>query len=394
MHEPSLVDGARPASASADTMFDTFLLALRNTLAAFRAELSSRTFLARLRRCTEAVLATLLAIYASRSFGLPEIWWAAICAFSLTGLTLGAALDLGVQQIAGTFGGTVAGVLLSRFCANDVAQFVLLMACLSAAGLYLATKRSAGYMWILSTALALYVVATTHAQPAADLRSVAQALWLNALVGTTAYLGVTLLGAAVMSVLDARDPEAGAVRPAVAHAFTDRTLGRVPHTMIGAITLSVLAYLAWRYPTDGFAQAMTTAIVVLMVPVDAQGTWSLYRVVQRMCHRLLGCALGCAVVFGVLPLTAGSVAYCLLAVSVFVWLSCYLRFGHSDISYAGTQFGAVVILAFVHDRLWLSDDVSLAYQRLIGIAAGNVALAVVLLLVTAACAVWASRRAS
>jgi hypothetical protein len=375
-------------------MLDTLLLALRNTFAGFRAELSSRTFLARLRRCTEAVLATLIAIYASRSFGLSEIWWAAICAFSLTGLALGAAFDLGVQQIAGTFGGTVTGVLLSRFAAHDVAQFVLLMACLSAAGLYLATKRSAGYMWILSTALALYIVATTHAQPAADLRGVAQAMWLNALLGTTAYLGVTLLGAGMMSVLGVRDPEAEAASPAVVHALTDRTLGRVPHTLIGAITLSVLAYFAWRYPADGFAQAMTTAIVVLMVPVDAQGTWSLYSVVQRMCHRLLGCALGFFVVFGVLPLTAGSVASCLLAVGVFVWLSCYLRFGHSNISYAGTQFGAVVILTFVHDRLWLSDDVGLAYQRLVGIVAGNVALAIILLLVTAACTVWAHKRVS
>lgn len=374
-------------------MYDTFLLALRNTLCAFRAELSRRSFVARWRRCSEAVLATLIAVCASRYFGLPEIWWAAICAFSLTGLALGAALDLGVQQIIGTFGGTVIGLLLSRFAADDVTQFVLMMALLSAAGLYLATKRSAGYMWILSTALAMFIVTTTHAEPDTDLRGVAKAMWINALIGTTAYLGVTLLGRAVMLLGDARGTGAAeAPRPAVAHALTDRTLGRVPHTMIGAITLSVLAYLAWRYPIEGFPQAMTTALVVLMVPVDAQGTWSPYGVVQRMCHRLLGCALGCVVVLVVLPLTAGSIVYCLLAVCVFVWLSCYLRFGHSDISYVGTQFGAVVILTFVHDRVWLSDDVAVAYHRLAGIAAGNVALVVVLLVVTAGCAVWAKSR--
>lgn len=72
MHERSSKDGLHPTSVSADTMLDTLLLALRHTFAAFRAELSSRTFLARLRRCTEAVLATLIAIYASRSFGLSE----------------------------------------------------------------------------------------------------------------------------------------------------------------------------------------------------------------------------------------------------------------------------------------------------------------------------------
>ncbi|MEI5996043.1 FUSC family protein [Paraburkholderia bengalensis] len=373
-------------------MYDTFLLALRNTLSAFRAELSWRTLAARVRRCSEAVLATLVAVCVSRFFGLPEIWWAAICAFSLTGLALGAALDLGVQQIIGTFGGTVIGLLLSRLAAHDVAVFVLTMACLSAAGLYLATKRSAGYMWILSTALAIYIVATTHAQPAADLRGVAQALWINALIGTTAYLGVTLVVAAAMLLCNARRPAAEAGHPRFAHALTDRTLGRLPHTTIGAVTLSMLAYLAWRYPVEGFAQAMTTAIVVLMVPVDAQGTWSPYGVVQRMCHRLLGCALGCAVVLAVLPLTAGSLVDCLLAVCVFVWLACFLRFGHSDISYVGTQFGAVVILSFVHDRVWLSDDAGVAYRRLVGIAAGNVALAAVFVLVMAACAVWARNR--
>jgi len=365
MREPSVALDARTRSRhSADIMYDTFLLALRNTLGAFRAELSRRTFLARMRRCTEAVLATLIAVCASRYVGLPEIWWAAICALSLTGLALGAALDLGVQQIIGTFGGTVIGLLLSRFAADDVTQFVMLMALLSAAGLYLATKRSAGYMWILSTALAIFIVATTHAEPDTDLRGVAEALWINALIGTAAYLGVTLLGAALMLLRDARVPAAEAPRPAVAHALTDRTLGRVPHTMVGTITLSVLAYLAWRYPIEGFPQAMTTALVVLMVPVDAQGTWSPYGVVERMCHRLLGCALGCVVVLVVLPLTAGSIVYCLLAVCVFVWLSCYLRLGHSDISYVGTQFGAVVILTFVHDRVWLSDDVAVAYHRL------------------------------
>ena len=375
-------------------MYDTFLRALRNTLTAFKTDLSRHTFITRLRRCTEAVLATIIAICASRYFGLPETWWAAICAFSLTGLAFSAALDLGVQQIIGTFGGTVIGLLLSRFAAHDVTQFVVLMALLSATGLYLATKRSAGYMWILSTALAIFIVTTTHASPDVDTRGIAQAMWINALIGTTAYLGVTLGGAAVTLLRNGRAPAPDEARPAVAHALTDRTLGRIPHTMIGTITLSVLAYLAWRYPVEGFPQAMTTALVVLMVPIDAQGTWSPYGVVQRMCHRLLGCALGCAIVLVVLPLTAGSIVYCLLAVCVFVWLSCYLRFGHSDISYVGTQCGAVVILTFVHDRVWLSDDVAVAYHRLIGIAAGNVALAVVLLLVTAGCAVWAKNRAN
>jgi hypothetical protein len=377
-------------------MSSTLLLALNNTLHAFIGELSWHTLARRTRRCLNAVLATLLAVCAARYFNLPEIWWAAICAFSLTGLALSVALDLGVQQIIGTFGGTVFGYMLSRYAAYDIATFVLLIACLSAAGLYLATKRSAGYMWILATALAIYMMSASHAGGSVDLRVMAEALWINALIGTTAYLFVTALshvlrsasrrlGQDTASVLQA--PHAGVTRPS-----SEPNLGRVRHTIIGAVTLSILALLAWRYPIDGFAQAMITALVVLVVPVDPHGGWSLYGVVLRMCHRLLGCLAGCVVVFGVVPWVAGSLAYCLVALCVFVWLSSYLRFGHADVSYVGTQLGAVVILAFVHDRTWISDDISVAYHRLLGVVAGNIALAIVLAVVGGVFGLAAQRR--
>jgi len=126
-----------------------------------------------------------------------------------------------------------------------------------------------------------------------------------------------------------RAPESG---PVMAHAPTGDEFDRVRHAMIGAIALSALAYLTSRYPPDGFPQAMTAALVVLMVPVDAHGTWLPYRVVQRMCHRLLGCGLGCVVVLAVLPLTAGSLTYSLIAVCLLLWLACYVHFGHCDIS--------------------------------------------------------------
>jgi hypothetical protein len=102
-------------------MRDTLLLALRTTLCALTAELSWRRVVSRSRRCTEAVLAIVIAIGAGRLFGVTETWWGAICAFSLTGLAFKPALDLGVQQIAGAFCGTVIGVLLSRIAGLDVA---------------------------------------------------------------------------------------------------------------------------------------------------------------------------------------------------------------------------------------------------------------------------------
>lgn len=362
---------------------NSLALAMRATFSAMKAEFSCRRFRARSRSCAEAILATALAICVSRYLGLTEIWWAAICAFSLTGLPLKVALDLGVQQIAGTFGGTIVGLMLSPVAHSSATIFVVSLAGLSAAGLYLATKRSMGYMWILSTALAIFVVTMAHANPNVGLHDVAYFLWLNASIGTLVYLVVAAAGSAAALLCRKYEPSVPESGPVMAHVLTGDELGRVPHAMIGAIALSALAYLAWRYPLDGFPQAMTTALVVLMVPVDTQGTWSPYRVVQRMCHRLLGCGLGCLVVLAILPLTAGSRTHSLIAVCILVWFACYIRFGHADISYLGTQFGAVVILAFVHDSVWLSDSVAVAYHRLVGIVAGNVALALVFLLVAA-----------
>jgi hypothetical protein len=41
----------------------------------------------------------------------------------------------------------------------------------------------------------------------------------------------------------------------------------------------------------------------------------------------------------------------------------------------------VIILAFVHDQIWFSDQTSLAYARLTGIASGTIALVLVLAVV-------------
>jgi len=41
-----------------------------------------------------------------------------------------------------------------------------------------------------------------------------------------------------------------------------------------------------------------------------------------------------------------------------------------------------VILAFVHDNVWFNDMVDIAFERLIGIVAGTIALALVLAMVS------------
>lgn len=364
------------------------LSVLVNTLRGFRNELTLAKLAARTRQCTIATLATVATVYVAHWLGLEQIWWPVICAFSLTGLELKASLLQGVQQIAGTLCGAFFGWLLSRYVADQVGLFVLCVMCLSAGGLYLATSRAASAMWILSTVLAIFMIASAHTRSMADPQRMVLMLFAGAIVGTVAYWVVCSLADALSRLLGHK-PRAGASAPAAAQsAAPGGTLGRLRHTAAAVVTLSVLAYLAWRYPLEGFPQAMTTALVTLLVPLDVSGAWSPYAVALRMCHRLLGCLAGSVLVLVALPLTAGHMHYCVIALFVLLWLACHLRFGDLNISYAGTQCGAVVILAFVHDRTWLSDNVQAAFSRLIGVTAGIVVLTIVLAVVGRAFSSW------
>jgi hypothetical protein len=357
-----------------------------NTLHGLRDELTLAKLTGRTRQCTVASLATVATVYIAHWLRLDQIWWPVICAFSLTGLELKASLLQGVQQIAGTLCGAVIGGLLSGYVAEQVGLFVLCVMFLSAGGLYLATSRAASYMWILSTVLAIFMIASAHTRSVLDPQRMVLMLFAGAMVGTAAYWVVCSLADA-LSRITGHKPRA-AVPAAAQSAGPGSTLGRLRHTAAAAVTLSVLAYLVWRYPLEGFAQAMTTALVTLLVPLDVSGAWSPYAVALRMCHRLLGCLAGTVLVLAALPLTAGNMHYCVIALFVLVWLTCHFRFGDLNISYAGTQCGAVVILAFVHDGTWLSDNVQAAFSRLIGVAAGIVVLTMVLAVASRAFSNW------
>jgi len=363
-------------------MHNVALTAVSNTLAGFRSELSLAKVLGRASKCAEAMLSIILAVYVAHWIGLGQIWWTAICAFSLTGLDLKTAANQGAQQIVGTIFGVALGWVLSPYVASEIGLFVFSITCLSAVGLYLATSRAASYMWILGTALSIFMIAAVHARTDTHPLALVETLCANAVLGTAAFWmvsalshGVQLARGRTKGVLEAA-PE---VLPATS---SDRTLSRLRHTIAGAATLSILAYLAYRYPLDGFAQAMTTVLVTLLVPLDGRGAWSLYAVVLRMCHRLFGCLLGSIIVLAAMPFTAGHMLFCMIALCISVWLASQLRFGDLNVSYVGTQLGAVVILAFVHDKVWLNDDVTVAYDRLIGVASGIAALAAVLALVS------------
>jgi Fusaric acid resistance protein-like len=352
---------------------------LSDTLRALRSELSCERGLEHAPKCTAAVIATALAVYVSHWLGLREIWWSAVCAFAITGQDMKTSLNQGMQQILGTVGGTAVGLVLSYYVVANVGLFVISITCVAAIGLYLATSRAASYMWILATALAIYVISAAHSSTGT--LAIARALSANAIVGTAAYWGVNQVYNRVMSAagLLRATPEAVPAMPS--GASFDIAFVRARNVLVGTLTTSVLAYLAYRYPVDGFAQAMTTALVILVIRLDVHRDRSTYVVVLRMFHRLLGCFLGSVMACVALPIASGNMFYCTIALCIAIWFSCHLRFGDTNIAYAGTQSGAVVILAFVHDQIWFSDQTGLAYARLTGIASGTIALAIMLAVV-------------
>jgi hypothetical protein len=364
-------------------MQNLLLTTLVRTLSALRGELSLDRAVARAPKCIAAVTATVLAAYLAYWFGLHEIWWSAVCAFAITGQDEKTSLNQGSQQIAGTIGGTALGLIVSRFVDGEPSFFILSITSIAATGLYLATSRTAGYMWILSTSLAIYVIAATRTNPDTSTIAMVEALSLDAVVGSVTYWAVNGLYNRVIS--EAALPESAALlaSPVIVSTPFNMTFLRVRNVFAGTLTTSVLAYFAYRYPVDGFAQAMTTAVVILVVPLHVHRDRSMYMVVSRMFHRFLGCLLGSVMAYFVIPIAAGNAACCTIALCFVIWISCHFRFGDSSIAYVGTQSGAVIILAFVHDTVWFNDMIGVAYGRLIGIVAGTIALAIVLVIVGA-----------
>ncbi|GAB2918803.1 hypothetical protein GCM10027093_66820 [Paraburkholderia jirisanensis] len=360
------------------------LTAFSDTLGALRGELSLARITERTPQCITAVTATVLATYLAHWFGLHEIWWSAVCAFAITGQDAKTSLNQGIQQILGTIGGTAFGLILSNYVDGEAGLFVFSVTCIAAAGLYLATSRAASYMWILSTSLAIYVLTAARTSPNTSTIAIAEALGANALVGSMTYWAVNRVFGSVMSATGFGSRKAAVVTasPALATAPFNVAFVRARNVFAGALTTCILAYFAYRHPVDGFVQAMTTALVILVVPLHIHQDRSTYMVVLRMLHRLLGCLLGSVIACVVLPIATGNALYCTLALCVAIWFSCHLRFGDSSIAYAGTQCGAVIILAFVHDEVWFSDTVGIAYGRLTGIVFGTVALALVLAVVS------------
>jgi uncharacterized membrane protein YgaE (UPF0421/DUF939 family) len=145
-----------------------------------------------------------------------------------------------------------------------------------------------------------------------------------------------------------------------------------------ALSITILASLTYVLHLPGFAQAMVTAIAVLIVPPGLAIDRTRQPVMEKMVQRVGGCLLAGAIGVALLPLMQGQAMLCMLALSIGVWAGCHVQTGREGASYVGRQFTIAFIMVFVQDHHWSADPLP-ALMRLSGILTGIVVLAAVML---------------
>jgi hypothetical protein len=144
------------------------------------------------------------------------------------------------------------------------------------------------------------------------------------------------------------------------------------------LAVAVLAVLTYALNLPGFAQAMVTAIAVLILPAASLTVTSNRPVVEKMVQRFAGCLLASALAVALLPLLRGNALLCMLALLVGVWAGCHVQTGRQGASYIGRQFTIAFIMVFVQDHQW-SANPQPALLRVAGIVTGIVVLAATML---------------
>ncbi|MGA9919597.1 MAG: FUSC family protein [Paraburkholderia sp.] len=145
-----------------------------------------------------------------------------------------------------------------------------------------------------------------------------------------------------------------------------------------ALSITILGSLTYVMHLLGFAQAMVTAIAVLIVPPGLAADSTRQPVMEKMVQRVAGCLLAGVLGVALLPLIQGQAMLCMLALAIGVWTGCHVQTGREGASYVGRQFTIAFIMVFVQDHHWSADPLP-ALMRLSGILAGIFVLAAVML---------------
>jgi len=306
-----------------------------------------------------AVCAVSLAVAAAHALGLADAWWAAISAFVLPDASWRASLLRALLRMIGTLGGAALGVLLGLALGVHGALFVVLMGGATWAGLYFSSTRRYSYAWVLGVVTFAMVLCEAWTARG-ELIHFALERCANVAVGIVACLLVEGLWTWLR-----RLPPAAPPAPVSAAARRVAAL----HALQGAIAVALFAAVLAAHQLHAFAQAMITALAVLIVPLGADAQEAHPQVRQRMVLRLAGCGLAVLLAVALLPVLQGRAAACQLALAIGVAAGAWVQQALPRWRYAALQFTVAFMMVFVQDRGWdVHPRVALA--RLAGIVVG------------------------
>jgi uncharacterized membrane protein YccC len=413
--------GAPSASAHAWThtpsaALDSLTHIVRDALSSLGRELVAiRPSAQRARFATQAMLSVALAVALAYAFNLTNIWWAAISGFAVMQSKFTACAQRGAHRVLGTVAGALLGALAGPLIGDIPWLFVPLLGLIAGVSVYRALVSDAGYAWVLGAVTALMVTFEAHRLASASATATFALLRVaEVVVGTVACVAVSALfhagvqqfrksrGAATMpdaqaasasDRVDGRNPAAAqtvTVMPSEAsqavqaleatHAARAEAAARAMRKRLAwhsAWAVMILATMAYTWGLPGFAQAMVTAIAVLILPVSSLGQPTRKPIVTRMVQRILGCLLAGVAALLLLPVVGDDPVLCMLALCVGVWIGCHVQTGTKGASYVGRQFTIAFLMVFVQDHQWSSDPAPAA-MRLAGILCGIAALAAVM----------------
>ena len=374
------------------TVLSTFTRICRSALFALGRELAGwKPSRARATFGAEAMLSVALSVALAHALDLSQTWWAAISGFAVMQTSFAGSVQRASHRIMGTVIGAALGTLVGPWIGDRPWLFVPALGIIGGITVYCANGSKAAYAWILSGVTALMV--TFEAHKFASVRATAAFATLRVgevTVGTMACLLVasvfqfapqwyrgTRTPAALSSALTAVDSGAPAAPVSTPPAKSLRPT-RLLLGLQAALSVTILAALTYVMHLPGFAQAMVTAIAVLIVPLGLATDSTREPVMEKMVQRVAGCLLAGALGVALLPLMRGQAVLCMLALSVGVWAGCHVQTGKQGASYVGRQFTIAFIMVFVQDHQWSADPVP-ALMRLSGILTGIVVLAAVML---------------
>jgi uncharacterized membrane protein YgaE (UPF0421/DUF939 family) len=363
----------------------TALFGLGRELAAWKPSGARATFGA------EAMLSVALSVALANALHLSDTWWAAISGFAVMQTSFAGSVQRAAHRIMGTVIGAALGTLAGPWIGDRPWLFVPALGVIGAVTVYRANGSKAAYAWILGGVTALMVTYEAHKFATVRATAIFAALRVaEVAVGTLACLLVasvfhfgpkwyrknrTSLAASVARAAgDSGVPSAAILTPPLESARSTRML----LCLQAALSITILASLTYVLHLPGFAQAMVTAIAVLIVPPGLAIDRTRQPVMEKMVQRVGGCLLAGAIGVALLPLMQGQAMLCMLALSIGVWAGCHVQTGREGASYVGRQFTIAFIMVFVQDHHWSADPLP-ALMRLSGILTGIVVLAAVML---------------